>query len=417
MPKQRPTRLFTLLLCLWVLIPTPTTAPRAQSIAPPPPAQALAPLPVAAYRAAPVVGRAVEFILSLQPKGTYILSRAGVDGVVPMDLAHAAMALCQAGNLREAEAALDWLLARQVRPGDAEAGAIRSVDGAEIAINYVGSWYDHYQTNGSPKDWLTRGRGEAVGLTLIALSTTAHADPAYSAHLVAGEPVVAYVSRATEYLSQPALQKTDGRFHHRPDYQVSFGEEASRMGLGLQLAGKMLATAGPAYASAAAAATAAGDRGLARLALGGLTVGMSYDYYAQSIWGLTDVAGARSERAAAMAAGMVTPYGVRRYDWQRLLARGWRQEISWWAREQVVGASESFDWGLACLAAGDLTGALRVEGAWLALQHADGGFPDGYLPTIGTTVGAPTSYAAARFILLERTLTEATTGAMVAAVP
>jgi len=248
MPKRRSIRFLSLLLCLWVLIPSPTAAPRAQSIVPPPPAQALAPLPVAAFRAAPEVGRAIAFILSLQPEGTYILSREGVDGVVPMDLAHAALALCQAGHLREAEAALDWLLALQTRSGEAGSVAVREVDEETITIDYAGAWYDHYQVDGSPKVRMTRGRGEAVGLTLIALATVVRADPAYAAHVVAGEPVVAYVNRAAGYLRQPALQKADGRFHHRPDYQVSFGEEASRMGLGLRLAGELLASAGPAYA-------------------------------------------------------------------------------------------------------------------------------------------------------------------------
>jgi hypothetical protein len=144
---------------------------------------------------------------------------------------------------------------------------------------------------------------------------------------------------------------------------------------------------------------------------------MSYDYYARGIWGLADANEAEEELAAAYATGLVTPYGVRRFDWQRLRADGWRKEIEWWAREQVVGASESFDWGLACLAAGDLTGALRVEAAWLQLQDKNGGFPDGYLPSVGVSISTPTSYAAARFILLERTLTAATTGAVVAAVP
>jgi hypothetical protein len=417
MPKRRPIRFFTLLLCLWVLVPPPTAAPRARSIAPPPPAQALAPLPVAAYRAAPEVERAVGFILSLQPEGSYILSRTGVDNVVPMDLAHAALALCQAGRLREAQAALDWLLALQIRPGDAGASVARTVDGQQIAIDYAGSWHDHYHTDGTPRERKTRGRGEAVGLVLIALATVVRADPAYAAHHIAGEPVIAHVARSAAYLSQPALQKPDGRFHHRPDYQVSFGEEAARMGLGLRLAAEMLAAAGPAFAAAAIAAREAGERGLARLAAGGLTVGMSYDHYARGIWGLADADEARDERATALATGLVSPYGVRRYDWQRQRAEGWRDELSWWARERVVGASESFDWGLACLAAGDLDGALRVEAAWLPLQDEGGGFPDGYLPSVGIGISAPTSYAAARFILLERTLTAVTTGAVLASAP
>lgn len=417
MPKKRSVRFFTLLLCLWVLIPPPTSAPRTQSIAPPPPAQALAPLPVAAFRAAPEVERAVAFILALQPEGSYILTRAGVDNVVPMDLVHAALALCQAGHIREAQAALGWLLALQTRPGDEGATAIRTVEGRQIAIDYTGSWHDHYYSNGTPKERKTRGRGESVGLTLVTLATVIRADPTYATHLVAGEPVIAYVARSAAYLSQPALQKPDGRFHHRPDYQVSFGEEASRMGLGLQMAADVLTAAGPAYAAAASVARDAGERGLVRLAAGDLTVGMSYDYFARGIWGLAEAEDAQAEQAATYAAGLVTPYGIRRYDWQRLRADGWRDELSWWGREQVVGASESFDWAMACLAAGDLAGALRVEAAWLPLQEHGGGFPDGYLPSVGIGISTPTSYAAARFILLERTLTAATTGAVLAAVP
>ena len=45
----------------------------------------------------------------------------------------------------------------------------------------------------------------------------------------------------------------------------------------------MLAAAGPAFAAAAIDAREAGERGLARLAAGGLTVGMSYDHYAGGV--------------------------------------------------------------------------------------------------------------------------------------
>src|SRR5262249_52868622 len=154
--------------------------------------------------------------------------------------------------------------------------------------------------------------------------------------------------------------------------------------------------------------SAGSERGLARLAAGGLTVGMAYDRYAQALWGLTDAAGARDELAATRAAGLGTASGGRQYDWQQTRAAGRRESLLWRARGQGVGAAESFDWGLACLAAGDLEGALRVEAAWLPQQRPDGGFPDGYVPLLGQEIGASSSYAAARFVLFERTLTMAT---------
>ena len=79
MPKRRSIRFLSLLLCLWVLIPSPTAAPRAQSIVPPPPAQALAPLPVAAR---PAVVAPREPIIEFQ-KVTHQFENGykGLDGV------------------------------------------------------------------------------------------------------------------------------------------------------------------------------------------------------------------------------------------------------------------------------------------------------------------------------------------------
>src|SRR5947209_1873205 len=271
------------------------------AISPLAPQYAIGALPVNAFRHPGAVGQAVDFILALQPEGTYILTRRGVDDVVPMDIAHAAIALTKAGHVSRARAAMDWLLARQTRPDDPQAVVTKTIDGQKVAVDYSGSWWDHYQTSGDPKVKLTRGRGK-------------------------------------------------------------------------------------------------GD---------GLDQGMAYDFYARRMWGRAEGDEAHAELASLRATGLATRHGVRQYDWQRLRARTLVDRLKWWWRGQIVAPSESFDWGIANLVAGDLGTALDIEAAWLPRQDAGGGFPDGYLAGLGLPTAPPTSYTAARFILFERLLTDA----------
>lgn len=374
-----------------------------------PPFYAIEALPAGEFRQAAAVERAVDFLLRLQPEGAYILSRAGDDDVVPMDVAHAVIALVKAGQLAPARAALDWLLARQTRPDDPGAVETKELDGGEWAtVDYAGSWYDHYRPDGSARTELTRGRGEGAGLALLAVAALAQEDPAYPGRLVAGEPVLAYVARAARYLASPAVQRPDGRFGHRPDYRVSFAEEAARMALGLRSAAELLAAGGA--VEEAATARAASERGLAPLHTGdGLVRGMAYDYFARALWGLAAGDDARAELAATRGSGLVRPDGLRHYDWQMRRARRPVARLIWWIRGRVLAPAESFDWGIALLAAGDLIAALTLEAAWLQRQRRDGGFAGGYLDLAGLRlpVGAPASYAVARFILFERLLTAA----------
>ena len=370
------------------------------------PQYAIGALPVAEFRQAAAVGRAVAFILALQPEGTYILTKPGGDDIVPMDVAHAAIALTKAGHLAEARAALDWMLTRQTRPDDPQAAVTKTIDGQPVVVDYTGSWYDHYGRDGLAKVRMTRGRGEGVGLMLVAVAAVVQEDPAYVGHDIAGEPVLAFVGRAVRYLTSPAIQKPDGRFHHRPDYRVSFNEEAARMALGLKLAAELLEGRGERSAAASARAHAA--LGFVALRKGeGLDQGMAYDYYAQTMWGLAEGPAAEAELASLHATGLVTPRGVRHYDWQELRARTLRDRLKWWGRGQVIAPSESFDWGIANLVAGRVETALELEAAWLPRQRADGGFAGGYLAGLRLPIGEPTSYSAARFILFERLLTDA----------
>src|SRR5438067_8527689 len=250
-----------------------------------------------------------------------------------MDIAHAAIALTKAGHVSRARAAMDWLLARQTRPDDPQAVVTKTIDGQKVAVDYSGSWWDHYQTSGDPKVKLTRGRGEGDGLVLIALAAIVQEDPAYVAHEVDGEPVLTHVAWAARYLSSPALQKPDGRFHHRPDYRVSFNEEAARMALGLKLASDLLTRAGEGRAADSARAHA--SLGFAALRKGeGLDQGMAYDYYARTMWGLAEGDEAHAELASLRATGLATRHGVRQYDWQRLRARTLVDRLKWWWRGQ-----------------------------------------------------------------------------------
>src|SRR5262245_38294093 len=54
------------------------------------------------FRNPEAVKQAVSFLESLQPTGTYILTTPGSDTIVPMDVAHAAIALTKVGQLSRA---------------------------------------------------------------------------------------------------------------------------------------------------------------------------------------------------------------------------------------------------------------------------------------------------------------------------
>jgi len=367
---------------------------------------AMTPLGADRLRNAGAVEKAVGFLLSLQPDGSYILTSPGVDDVVHMDVAHAAIALAKVGRLAEAEAAMNWLLALMTTPGSADQYGEAEFDGQTVRIDYAGSWYDHYHTSGEPKREMTRGRGEGVGMALIAIYAIYREDPSYLQATSGGASVLDRVALAVRYLTSPSMQHPDGRFNHRPDYRVSFGEEAARMSLGLKLAATMLRESGDELT--ARLADAGGDRGLSTLHSGeGLNYGMAFDYFAMGIWGLATPNEAREELRRLDEAGMVTSDGVRNWDWQVLNADNWQDRLYFWIASQTIGPSQTFDWAIASIAAGRVADALEVERRWLRLQRDDGSFAGCYALGLRLGIGPPNSYAAARFILLERMLNDA----------
>lgn len=352
------------------------------------------------------VEKAVQFILRLQPEGTYILTSAHSDDVVHMDVAHSVIALTKVGHVREAKRAMNWLLGEMTDSNSPERFGTVNVDGKQQTVDYAGSWWDHLRPNGEPRRNLTRGRGEGVGIALIAIYTIFQEDPAYLHQLINGTPVIDRIALAVKYLTSPAVQRDDGGFNHRPDYRVSFNEEGARMVLGLRLASDMLRTAGDGDNANLAAERA--EKGLAALRKGdNINQGMAFDYYALSIWGLASDEQAREEFGNLRRAQLLSLDGVRNWDWQLNTAQSFWNRLRWWAISQSIAPAQTFDWAIANVTVGNLDEARRIEQRWLPLQLPDGGFSGVYLPGLQIGLGDPTSYSAARFILLERLLAEA----------
>jgi len=344
------------------------------------------------------VQKAIDFLKRLQPDGTYILSAPDDPTVVPMDVAHAAIALAKVDRLPQAEAAMNWLYGLMIKPGPS------SYD-AGLDADFAGSWYDQIQTDGLPAYHATRGRGEAVGMVLIATYTIYREDPDYIHARIAGDRIIDLVRLSVAYLTQPSMQTADGRFYHSPDYQVPFNEEGARMTLGLKLASEMLAAGGDqTIANLAAERSALGLRALRKGE--GLSQGMAYDYYAMSIWGLATPTEASAEMTWLKTTGLVNQYGVKNWDWQLTTAATFPTWLRWWVQAQTISPAPTFDYAIAAVSAGDLNTALRIEQKWVPRQRNDGGFDDAYLLGLRVGVSPPTSYAVARFLMLERLLTD-----------
>lgn len=383
---------------------SPTPGPTAAARHPLPPIYRLPPRLPEDLRHATAVQRAVNFLVAAHPTGDYVLSVPGEPLVIPMDVAHVAIALVSVGQIDRAEAAMSWLYRRMTLPGDPDAIG----DG----VDYSGSWYDAMRPDGQPDRSAPRGRGESVGMALIATDAIVAQDPGYLNRVIGDERVVDLVRFAASYLLRPTMQNADGRFYHSPVYRVSFNEECARMTLGLQLASQLLrAGSDPGAAERAGGAAEEGLRALRQGA--SMSQGMAYDYYARSIWGLATPSEAQQELRWLRSTGLVRPGGVANWDWQLQQAASPVVWLRWWSQAQTVAPSQTFDYAIAAVNAGDLPVALEIEKTWLALQRPDGGFPDGVVfgPFgLHLEFGRPTSYAVARFVLLENLLATAMGG-------
>jgi hypothetical protein len=277
------------------------------------------------------------------------------------------------------------------------------VDSKAGTLDYAGSWYDGFLPDGQPTTD-SRGRGEAVGMALIATHTIWSADPGFLTQDIGDHHVVDLVRMSVHYLTQPTMNRQDGCYAHSPDYPVAFNEECARMSLGLRLASEMLQASGDEPTAELASQSA--DRGVETLrSRTGLNQGMAYDYYAMAIWGLGSRDDAKSEVIWARSTGLVGPDGVHNWDWQLSKATSLLTWIRWWAQAQTIAPSETFDYAIASVTAGDVGTAVDLERRWLPRQRADGSFADSYVLGLRLGLSQPTSYAVSRFILLESLLT------------
>jgi hypothetical protein len=137
---------------------------------------------------------------------------------------------------------------------------------------------------------------------------------------------------------------------------------------------------------------------------------MAYDFYAMGIWGLGSRQDALGEVKWLKSTGLVDRDGVRNWDWQLAKANPISDHLKWWAQSQSIAPSQTFDYAIACISAGDIQTALDLERRWLPRQLENGGFQDAFYLGLRIGLAPPTSYSAARFILLERLLSDVVGG-------
>lgn len=344
------------------------------------------------------VQKAVDFMLSHQlPNGAFLTDFEKRE-LVPMDTAHASLGLVKAGYLSQAKEGMNWCL-----------GKLTPEDGKEPPVSYAGSWWNEYDENGEPKRHSARGRAEQNGLALIAIDAICQSDPDYfttqampAGRQVGGKTVAQHAWNMVEYLDR--VQQPNGSFIHRPTFQKAFPEENVRMAEGLGLMAKRFMSIGEVEkAEKASTMSQAGFAALDQKT--GFTYGMSYDYLARAMWKVSGRSIALEEVRNAMRAGKMTPDGVKMYDMKQdrlsyLDRDRWREKWPGLA----YGTAETIEGAIALLSAGYVTEAQHYEEKIADLQKENGGFPTGFLSLISG--GRETIYTAARFILLERLMTD-----------
>lgn len=368
-----------------------------------PPSYSLSVYETAKYPHPEVVKKARDFILSLQPEGSYILSKPGENDISPMASAHAAIALTKVGKTENAKGAINWLLARS------------STEGVD-----KGSVYEHYRKDGTPIQPFTRGRGEETAMVLIALDAISAQDPNYLLEKVEQRQVREYARNMVDFLTSSQIQAADGRFYHRPDYKYAFREENMRMIIALQLATKLfLKTGDLKEAEIALKASQKGAEALFKDT--GYTMGMPYDVYAEGIWGFGSLEERRSEIDDLSQTGFLTQAGVRNWDQQEKTPvtdfASLKKKLKYWSSGKLVGLSPSWDLVIALLTAGYYEEAVKLEQKLILTQNTEGGFSTNCLPyllprlfaeSIPVCFTSPTVDGAARAILAEGILIEAT---------
>lgn len=354
-------------------------------------------LRIAEYARPGPVEAAKNFILSHQTENSYIVTNSTKREIVPMDTAHAAIALSKVGHGEEAKNGVNWLL-EKIAPPDTKKERVL-IGGKIEEVAYGGSLWDQYKENGKSSPVAERGRGEGIGLLLMAIDSIAQLDETYMLSTVGGVTVADQMEHMTNYLS--SLQQATGAFIHRPNYKHAFYEENIRMAEGLRLTAERL-TKIPGKQETVHKAKKMSDQAFHAVDAGtGLEYGMSYDYLARAMWGRGGRSMAVKEIANAKAHGRLNDTGVHAYDM--------KQDTSpFFSKEKLsglsYGTSETAEGAIALFMAGEISSAQEMERNLLSLQQPDGGFPSTFFGGIG--MGDASVYTAARVIQLERVVTD-----------
>lgn len=345
------------------------------------------------------VNKAIDFILSHQlPNGAFLTDFTKRE-IVPMDTAHASLGLVKSGYLSQAKEGMNWCLGKLTPEGTRLEP--KRINGKEHYVSYAGSWWNEYDARGKPKQHSARGRAEQNGLALIAIDSICQSDPDYFTMQVGEKTVAEHAWNMTQYLSQ--VQQANGSFIHRPTFPKAFPEENVRMTVGLDLMAKRFLSVGE--VEKAEKVRLMSDKAFAALdKKSDFTYGMSYDYLARAMWGVGGRSIGKEEVQNAIKAGKMSSGGVKMYDVKQdslsYLGDHWREKLTGLA----YGTAETIDGAIALLTAGYITQAQRYEDKIMNLQKENGGFPTGFFA--GFSSGRETIYTAARFILLERLMTE-----------
>lgn len=348
---------------------------------------------------------AFDELTKFQPEKTYIETHLGQDDIAPMDVSHGAIAFSKVkNNIDRAEGATDWLLSEITKPGDRDQYEIKIKENKEEAIiNYAGSWFDHMDKNGiHVKD--TRGRGEAVGITLVALNSIYKEDHDYLFKEIEGRKVYEDIELMVDYLSR--IQGPDGNFFHSPTYEESFTEENARMAVGLGLASEMLEEAG--RFDKAILAKSMSERGIKAIEDGTkMNEGMAYDPMTSPLWKIGTKEKIKKEIKDFMNSSFMIGGKVRNYDWGEKNRKDPLERIYLWFQGILTTSpAANIDFENALLTAGEVKKAIDYEKSIRSLQKPDGSFDGFYLTFLPIGMSESNSYDLSRFIIMEALYTK-----------
>lgn len=331
--------------------------------------------------------RAVNALLRFQPEGTYILTNISRDDIVHMDIAHAVIAFSKIKYVDQAKGAMNWLLSKTTIP--------QSKDRFENGFDYSGSWYDHFNKKGKPNPG-TRGRGEGVGMSLVAIGSICQEDPDYLFETVNGKSVYGYMKLMVGYLGR--IQAEDGNFYHNPNYPVSFIEENTRMAEGLEIAYQSFLKLGD--FENAALAKRLSDKGFAAIKNGtNMKKGMPFDYFGKLLW---NVEGGEKEIDIFRKSGLIVGNDVRNWDWQENTNEDFKERLKYFVQGLFTTTpSIGMEYADALLTIGRIKEASMFESRARSLQKSDGSFSAIYVTLLGWGLGEADSYAISRYIIME----------------